>query len=372
MSSALKTNEKLTEILTSAEADGDITAAYNTALSLRSLLLARLYTTKFLNTSNPEASQRVRDEFALIRQYYTVLDEELQNQNRRRLLNEAMALTNSYESTFGTVEKLIIERDSDVHDSLNVMGPEIAKDLDDVKLSVMNDQDILGPRLQAQNARTIVVVISLSILALVLGIGAAVITISGILKQLGADPAVIQSIMENVALGKLDMDFDTRKAPVGVYASVIQMLDAMKEKVGAVESMAARDLTVDVRVASDEDVLGKSLVTMKRNLNELLSQATVATEQVNIGSSQIAQSSQELSQGGRRAGRQRRADQRFGNRGKQSVRRECKELRTSHGNRRQCFRKGQRGQHLYGTAGCIDGAYQFIQRRNQQNCQSHR
>ncbi|MDF1566558.1 MAG: methyl-accepting chemotaxis protein [Spirochaetaceae bacterium] len=288
---------KLTAIISSAEADGDMAAAYNASHALRSLLLARLYSAKFISTSDKDAAKRVGEEFQLVEGYYRTLNEQLQNQNRRNLLGEAQELTAAYLSTFNYVEKIILERDSDITGTLDVLGPEIAQDVEDVKLSVMADQDVLGPRLQAENSRTITMVTGLSIAAVILGIIVALITITSILKQLGADPAMLKSIMEDVAKGKLDLANNDSKNPKGVYASVIRMLNALKEKVASVERMAERDLTVDIVVASDEDVLGNSLVTMKRNLNDLLGQVATASEQVNVGSNQISQTSQQLSQG---------------------------------------------------------------------------
>src|SRR3546814_11748107 len=54
----------LSEIMRSANADGDAAAAFGAGETLRSLLLARLYVTKFLSGNGQEDVDRVRSELA--------------------------------------------------------------------------------------------------------------------------------------------------------------------------------------------------------------------------------------------------------------------------------------------------------------------
>ena len=159
------------------------------------------------------------------------------------------------------------------------------------------ESDTAQAGLIMKSNQVVVLVIIISIVIVVFGILLAVFITSGILRQLGADPAAIQSIMEDVAVGKLSLNTQSGQPPVGVYSSVVNMVTALKDKADAVTRIAERDLTVEVQPAGDEDVLGQSLVMMTDNLNDMLSQVVVASEQVNIGSNQISQSSQELSQG---------------------------------------------------------------------------
>ena len=116
-------------------------------------------------------------------------------------------------------------------------------------------------------------------------------------RQIGGEPGVIAGIAERIALGDLDVTLKRSSSDQGIYASMVDMVDTLQSKAATIEGIADQDLTVDVQIVGDNDKLGRSLLSMKENLNHVLAQVTTAVEQVNIGSDQIAQSSQVLSQG---------------------------------------------------------------------------
>src|SRR6056297_3116054 len=285
----------LTAILTSAEADGDMTAAYYSSLSLRNLMLARLYAFKFLDSNTSEDESRVRSELQRFEENVTFLDSNLANPERRALLEEVQRGVEKYENHFSEVTSIIYQRNEYVEDYLDVIGPSIAADGQQVIASIQADQDILVPRLQKANQTAFMIAISVSIAALIIGIFMTIYITSSILKQLGADPSVIERIASRIALGDLDIDISSNV--VGVYFSVKQMVDVLKYKAEIVEKVANKDLSVDIDLASDKDQLGLSLVKMKESLNELLGQVNSSVEQVNSGAEQVSQASQNLSQG---------------------------------------------------------------------------
>ena len=65
----------------------------------------------------------------------------------------------------------------------------------------------------------------------------------------------------------------------------------------AVERIADADLTVEVVPRSDRDLMGKKLVQLIQRLNDVMSNITIASEQVANGARQISDSSMALSQG---------------------------------------------------------------------------
>ena len=289
--------KNLTSILESAEADNDAATAYGAATALRSVLLARLYSTKYINTSDPADIQRVHEEFGIADEHFAELDGRLRSAERRRLLAEAKNMSSQYISNFDTLTEHIKVRDDDVKNHLDRLGPLIAEDVDKVKLSMMAEQNELGPQIQANNSRTIVIVAVLSIAALGTALAIAFWTIASTLVQLGEDPGVIENIMHDVALGNLELNAGKEGSAKGVFLSVVNMVNALRDKADMVEQVANGDLTVDVRVASERDVLGFSLKRMTESLHELLSQVNTSIDQVNVGSDQVSQSSQSLSQG---------------------------------------------------------------------------
>lgn len=288
--------QDLTKILNSAEADGDMTAAFYASLATRNLMLARLYAFKFLNSNTKADEERTLGELSELDANLSILDEEIQNPDRRQILASIFEYNDEYETAFQEVVQIIYERNGHVSDYLDVIGPDIAATGSAVIDSIVADQDWLGPELQASNRLAIIIAIIVSAVAVIVGILLTLIITRGILKQLGADPAIIQDIAERISLGDLGIQFGAKKIE-GVYLSVKKMVDALQYKANVVEQIANKDLTVELKKASDKDNLGESLIVMKNSLNQLLGEVSTAVDQVSTGSDQVSQASQSLSQG---------------------------------------------------------------------------
>ena len=69
------------------------------------------------------------------------------------------------------------------------------------------------------------------------------------------------------------------------------------EMVVALEKLAAGDLTFDANPYDEDDKIGNSLAQTGRDLNSLMAEILVSTEQIASGSGQVADASQSLSQG---------------------------------------------------------------------------
>ncbi len=174
----------LSSIMASADQDKDITAAYHSGIALKHLLLARLYVMKYLDTNEQSASDRVHAELKNTQDEFDVLEKELNNATRRRQLQEVVDLKESYSTSFNELTSIIAGRNVIITDTLDRIGPIVAKDAEDVKLSYKQQQDELGPRLQAQNARSVTFIIITILLALGIGVVASILITKGINKTL--------------------------------------------------------------------------------------------------------------------------------------------------------------------------------------------
>jgi len=66
---------------------------------------------------------------------------------------------------------------------------------------------------------------------------------------------------------------------------------------GSLETIASGDLTVDVKMLSSADTMGKSLSAMVDNLNNMFGNIHTSTSQVSTGAKQVADGAQSLAQG---------------------------------------------------------------------------
>ena len=181
-----KMEQALTSIMRTANDDLDTIAAYRAGLALRYLLLARLYQAKFLGTNEPSDAQRVRQEFAATYQELAFLDKELQNPQRRQWLKSVKDNLQIYEHSFNRLVTLIHDRNDIIRNRLDVIGPMIAQHAEDVKLSVKDEQDTLGPQLQEANANAVVQIGIISAIATVVAIVLACMLPTMIIKPLRA------------------------------------------------------------------------------------------------------------------------------------------------------------------------------------------
>lgn len=102
-----------------------------------------------------------------------------------------------------------------------------------------------------------------------------------------------------LALGDVNVNIIANtKDEIGNLAEAFtKMIDNIRAQALVAEKMADGDLTVQVEVRSEKDLLGRMLSKMVENNNEVLNNIATASEQVAVGSKQVSDSSIALSQG---------------------------------------------------------------------------
>jgi len=106
----------------------------------------------------------------------------------------------------------------------------------------------------------------------------------------------------NIKLEKIDVDtisaFTGRKDELGeLIGGASVFVKHVTEASELLEKIAEKDLTSEIAVASDQDVLGVSLMKMEHNLTNILLELDSIAHQVEVGTSQIAEGAQALAHG---------------------------------------------------------------------------
>ncbi|MBN2508954.1 MAG: CZB domain-containing protein [Spirochaetales bacterium] len=152
--------------------------------------------------------------------------------------------------------------------------------------------------MEQMTTQVIYLVSIVSLIIVAAGLILAIIITRSVLAQLGEDPSVLSKITHQIAQGDMRINLDRKhNQAVGVYLSMLKMVDSLVEKSRIIESFAEGDLRMAVSRVSDVDKLGESLQLMKDSFNEILGHVHVAVDQVAIGADQVSQASQNLSQG---------------------------------------------------------------------------
>ncbi len=89
-----------------------------------------------------------------------------------------------------------------------------------------------------------------------------------------------------------------RRDEFGRTARAFQlMVDVLQEKAAVLERIAQGDLSAEVAMQSEQDVLGSALQQMSDQLNAMFAEISSAAAQVTAGSAQVAQAAQTLASG---------------------------------------------------------------------------
>ena len=178
-------------------------------------------------------------------------------------------------------------------------GAKIEKNIEDA-LQASQDLKIRQAKNKAANNQTTArqavavvggFVVAAMLLAIVLGIVLSRIISRPVNKLVeAADKLAVGDVNVNVTAATTD--------EIGLLMhSFARMVDSIREQALAAERIAAGDLTVDVKIKSDNDLLGKKLTEMIAKNNQILGNINFAAEQVAAGAQQIAASGEVLSQG---------------------------------------------------------------------------
>ncbi|MBK1721345.1 HAMP domain-containing methyl-accepting chemotaxis protein [Thiocystis violacea] len=268
--------QQLTQILETANRDGDTDAVLKASRSLRNLLLARVYVMKFIDTNAQESADRVGTEWQSLDNNLAEMDASVQDPQRRRLLEETLRLKGEYKAAFDRLVQLTYERNQVVTGTLDVLGAQFAANIEGIKLSYKAEQEELGPALQASNDRAVVAISILSFVALLVGIFIAWWIIRAVMGQLGKDPAVIAEVTRQVAKGDLAIEFDQTNLR-GVYKDMFAMVERLRQIVGEVRVGADNLSSASSEVSSTAQALSQGATEQAASVEE----TTASIEQLN-------------------------------------------------------------------------------------------
>ncbi len=211
----------LTEIMESAYQDGDAEAAFLAGRTLRAVMLARLYMTKYLVNNDAASRDRVVKELSALKSATGTLRAALQNPTRQALADDVNRLSDTYAEAATSVYEVIQERNGVISGTLDTIGPKIARNMEDLKLAIKAEQDELGPAATADMESAVQMALGISALAVVLGAIAAFFIGFGVSRPVISMTAAMKSLAD----GDLETDVpDTdRRDEIGSMAEAVQV-----------------------------------------------------------------------------------------------------------------------------------------------------
>jgi len=117
-------------------------------------------------------------------------------------------------------------------------------------------------------------IISLAIMSVIIGGIISFWITNTILRSVGGEPFIIEEIANQVAKGNINIKLEgINTSQTGIYAALQEMITALKIKVKMAEKTSQGDLTSDITLASEDDVLGLALNKMQKNFRDMVKQA---------------------------------------------------------------------------------------------------
>ena len=313
-----QSERSLTKIMESAYRDGDTTASHKAGLTLRHLMLARLYSNRFLVDNLPASEERALKEMGLFQQSADQMLSVLENPTRRQLASEVSTLAGQYRTAFESVATTIYARNEIITGTLDVIGPRVANNLERIKLENKAYQDEIGPKITADiiNAKWTMGIVAL--LAVIIGSLLAFATGRGISGPITGMTGVMTRLAEGdktvtiPATGQTDEIGDMAKAVLVFKENMIKAdeLAAEQEKERATREQRAKQieqLTKDFDTAVTQVItkVGESvgqmsetagsMATMAQDASERSSSVAAASQQASANVQTVASASEELS-----------------------------------------------------------------------------
>lgn len=201
-----------------------------------------------------------------------------------------------------------IEGDSrKIHDSLELAAGYIETIENNLRVT-MNQHISSGNERVSQNGSLFQTLLILQIVIMMSGLIGAILVGRYIVGLISKPLIVLRGYMEDAGnKGILEMTpeekrmipkYSQHKDEIGDTIKVSQkFIEHITHISEELEKISNGDLTVNINVLSDEDIMGNTLLRLEQNLNNMFGELNASTSQVSAGAKQIADGSQSLAQG---------------------------------------------------------------------------
>lgn len=143
--------------------NGNSEAVYHAGHVRNKLLIGRLYVAKFLHSNLPTDFDTARENLVrVVAKEIQDFENGLQNPEQQAALISLHKAHDDYVLAMKDINDLINKRNYIIQNTLDVIGPKVAQNVEDMKLSVIKDQDTLGPILKANTDNSITITLLLS------------------------------------------------------------------------------------------------------------------------------------------------------------------------------------------------------------------
>ena len=238
----------LTAIMQSAFEDDDAEVDFRAGMTMRSLLLARLYAQRFLIQNDDASYKRVWKEFVQMEENLDKLIATLNDPKRMELAERVRNDRRLYARAFEDVHNVITARNNIIRNQLDKIGPQVAGDVEQLKLAIKGLQDELGPKAAAEIDHALAVTLMVSAVSIILATLAAWLIGFGVSRPIRS----MSKNMRELAAGNLDIDvsMNERRDEISEMAESMKVFKASMIRVSELAEEQKR-AAEEIRQAKD-------------------------------------------------------------------------------------------------------------------------
>ncbi|PWI32305.1 hypothetical protein DI392_16675 [Vibrio albus] len=230
---------------------------YQATFVREKMLHGRLFVVKFLQ-SNKESDFKIalNNINSELGKEIKALNEKINDNDLQDLLDQFKQANKHYIQGMHDFYNITKERNHIVTDTLDVIGPKIAEEVESVKLSMMKEQNAIGSELKSKTNNSVHLTLGLSVIAILMGIGAA-------------------------------------------YLLTIYITKPIHKAVGLANQLAQGDLTINVGTTSKDEtgLLLGAIQNTATNLKQMVTTISKASIELATASEELATVTEQTSQG---------------------------------------------------------------------------
>jgi len=275
-----------------------------------SLLLGRLYVSKYLINNTQAEFERSIEEFDVVSKRVKELALFTNSPQETALVNEFINRTAKYVDGIDQIHKTIDERNLIITGTLDKIGPKVAAEIEEIKLNSQQRQDQIGPSIQSSNRNAINTIIIFSIIVIVLGIVLSIFISRLIKNPIGGEPLEIAKIVQAISEGDLRHQFDNTGKETGIYLAMKemtlklnQMLSQIRESTTQVSetSLSLTSITAESKTGAEQQSVqltqtATAMDQMSATVNEITQSAQMAADAASTADNEVLNGSQVVSQ----------------------------------------------------------------------------
>jgi len=300
----------LTQLIQISKQQANFDSLVQASQLQESLLLGRLYVSKYLINNTQAEFERSIEEFDVVNKRVKELSLFTNSPQETALVNDFINRTANYVDGIDQIHKTIDERNMIIKGTLDKIGPKVAAEIEEIKLSSQQRQDQIGPSIQSSNRNAINTIIVFSIIVIVLGIVLSIFISRLIKNPIGGEPLEIAKIVKAISEGDLRHQFENTGKETGIYLAMKemtlklnQMLSQIRESTTQVSetSLNLTSITAQSKTGAEQQSVqltqtATAMDQMSATVNEITQSAQMAADAASTADDEVLNGSQIVSQ----------------------------------------------------------------------------